>query len=102
MSGIQSVGTSLEQLERALEQNKEEEKTAASVSSKKQYTDDVIAIGTQAMQRLQNAYPETDAIDEETAREFLQQVQTASPQNLAQAHQALDPERVFRLVGLLG
>ncbi len=101
MNGIQPLDTLLKQAGISIDVEDETVETHASASLNKQQADDVIAIGAQAMKRYQNEFPEADAVDSETALKLLEQVQSASQKDLEQVHQTFDPERVFKLVGLL-
>ncbi len=101
MNTIDSIRATLDKMSLALEQKNESTENSNSDSQQVKSTEDIIAIGSQALQRYQNEYSEADAIDSDTALQFLGQVQNASAQDLEQVHQGLDPERVFKLVGLL-
>lgn len=101
MNSIQPVGSALDKLELTVEQENENAEANTSVADTSQNSDDIIAIGSQALQRYQNEYSDTEAIDSDTAMQLLEQIQNASAQELEQVHQSLDPERVFKLVGLL-
>ncbi|MFW5733459.1 MAG: hypothetical protein ACOCWR_00200 [Oceanidesulfovibrio sp.] len=46
--------------------------------------------------------PPTETLDEESAQAAVQRIQAAGADEIAAAHHGLDPERVFRLLGLLG
>lgn len=46
--------------------------------------------------------PPTETLDEESAQAVVQRVQAAGAEELAAAHNGLDPERVYRLLGLVG
>ncbi len=101
MNGIQPVGTSLKQLDLAIDTDDEAVESTPCMTENCQQADDIIAIGAQALQRYQRDFPENEAIDSNTAMQLLEQVKSTSLEDLEQAHQAFDPERVFRLVGLL-
>ncbi|QJT10416.1 hypothetical protein [Oceanidesulfovibrio marinus] len=46
--------------------------------------------------------PPTETLDEESAKAMVQRVQAAGAEELTAAHGGLDPERVYKLLGLLG
>ncbi|TVM16374.1 hypothetical protein DPQ33_12180 [Oceanidesulfovibrio indonesiensis] len=45
--------------------------------------------------------PPSETLDEESAREAVRRIQAAGADELQAAHNGLDPERVYRLLGLL-
>lgn len=46
--------------------------------------------------------PPSETLDEESAQAAVQRIQAAGADELAAAHNGLDPERVYKLLGLLG